>query len=67
MFGFRNFIGFGIARKIGNFSLEFTAGLIEEVTFNVTSSVAANAAASSKVVTSNLVGLIKGATPNLLL
>jgi hypothetical protein len=44
MFGFRNFTGFSFVGKIGEVGLEFTAGIIEEVTFNSTSSAAAHAA-----------------------
>ena len=44
MFGFRNFTGVSFIGKIGRFGLEFTAGLVEEVTLNITSSAAANAA-----------------------
>ena len=44
MFGFRNFTGYSFVAKIGKFEVEFTAGVLEEVTFNVTGSIAANAA-----------------------
>ena len=44
MFGFRNFTGFSFVGKIGKVGLEFTAGIIEEVTFNITGSVVAHAA-----------------------
>lgn len=43
MFGIRNFTGFGFVAKMGNGTIEFAAGIIEEVTFNITGSVAANA------------------------
>ena len=88
MFGFRNFTGFSLVKNIGKFGLEFTVGVIEEVTFNITASAAPNAgeipdnlnlnliskdkfitttsiAVSSKIVESNIFGLIAGATPNL--
>ena len=44
MFGFRNFTGFSFVGKIGKVGLEFTAGIVEEVTFNITGSAAAHAA-----------------------
>lgn len=44
MFGLRNFTGFTFVGKVGKFGLEFTAGMLEEVTFNVTGSAAAHAA-----------------------
>lgn len=44
MFGFRNFTGFSFVGKVGKFGLEFTAGIVEEVTFNITNSAAAHAA-----------------------
>ena len=44
MFGFINFTGFAFIGKVGKFSLKFTAGIVEEVTFNITASAAANAA-----------------------
>ena len=44
MFGFRNFTGFSFVGKIGKYGLEFTAGIVEEVTFNVSGSAAAHAA-----------------------
>ena len=44
MFGFRNFTGFSFVGKIGKLGLEFTAGIVEEVTFNITGSAAAHAA-----------------------
>lgn len=44
MFGFRNFTGFSFLGKVGKFGLEFTAGIVEEVTFNITGSAAAHAA-----------------------
>ena len=88
MFGFRNFTGFSFVGKIGKFGVEFAAGAVEEITLNITSSAAANAAeipdnlnlnliskdqiitttslaVSSKIVKSNIFGLIAGATPNL--
>jgi hypothetical protein len=88
MFGFRNFTGFGFVGKIGKFGVEFTAGVIEKITLNITASAASNAteipdnlnlnliskdqfitttsiAVSSKIVESNIFGLITGAKPNL--
>lgn len=44
MFGFRNFTGFSFVGRVGRVAFEFTAGVIEEVTFNITSSAVANAA-----------------------
>ena len=44
MFGFRNFTGVSFVGKVGKFAFEFSAGIIEEVTLNITSSAAANAA-----------------------
>jgi hypothetical protein len=44
MFGFKNFTGFAFVGKIGEFGLEFTAGIVEEVTLNITGSAAAHAA-----------------------
>ena len=44
MFGFQNFTGLSFVKKVGKFSLEFSAGIIEEITFNVTGSAAAHAA-----------------------
>ena len=44
MFGFRNFTGISFVGKLGKFGLEFTAGILEEVTFNITGSAAAHAA-----------------------
>ena len=44
MFGFRNFTGFSFVGKIGKVGLEFTAGIVEEVAFNITGSAAAHAA-----------------------
>jgi len=43
MFGFKNLTGFSFVGKIGKFGMEFTAGMIEEITFNITSAGAANA------------------------
>jgi hypothetical protein len=43
MFGFRNLTGLSFVGKMGNFGVEFVAGVIEEVTFNITTSTAANA------------------------
>ena len=84
MFGLRSFTGVSFVRKIGNFGVEFTAGLIEEVTLNITTPGAANAAeipfpakdqmmitvslgVGSKIVESNVLGLIAGTRPNLLI
>lgn len=44
MFGLRNFTGFAFMAKLGNGTIEFAAGIVEEVTFNITGSIAANAA-----------------------
>ena len=46
MFGITNktLSGFSFITKLGKFSFEFTAGIVEEVTFNVTGAAAANAA-----------------------
>ena len=44
MFGFRNFIGFSFVGNFGQFSLEFAARIVEEVTLNITNSAVANAA-----------------------
>lgn len=46
MFGFRNlnFTGLSFVGKVGKFGLEFSAGIVEEVTFNITSAGAAHAA-----------------------
>ena len=44
MFGFRNFTGFAFVGRIGKVGIEFTAGIIEEVTFNITGSAVAHAA-----------------------
>ena len=44
MFGFRNFTGFSFVGKVGKVGLEFTAGIVEEVTMNITGSAAAHAA-----------------------
>ena len=44
MFGFRNFTGFSFVGKVGTLGLEFTAGMVEEVTFNLTSAAGAHAA-----------------------
>ena len=44
MFGLRNFTGFAFMAKVRNGTIEFAAGIIEEVTFNITGSAAAHAA-----------------------
>lgn len=46
MFGITNrtFIGFSFITKISKTGLEFAAGIVEEVTFNVTGAAAAHAA-----------------------
>ena len=44
MFGFRNFTGFSFVGKVSRVAFEFSAGVIEEITFNITSSAVANAA-----------------------
>lgn len=44
MFGFTNFTGMSFIGKIGQFGLEFSVGIIEEVTLNITGSTVANAA-----------------------
>lgn len=43
MFGFRTFTRTTFISKIGNWSFEFTFGVIEEVTFNMTGVNTANA------------------------
>ena len=44
MFGFKNFTGFTFIGKVGKVGAEFTWGIVEEITFNITSAGAANAA-----------------------
>jgi hypothetical protein len=44
MFGYKNFTGFSFIGKIGKFSVEFSAGVVEEVVLNITTGVAVNAA-----------------------
>ena len=44
MFGFKNFTGFSFIGKVGKLDLEFTAGIVNEITFNITGSAAAHAA-----------------------
>lgn len=44
MFGFRNFTGFSFVGRVGKGVFEFSAGIVEEVTFNITGSAVANAA-----------------------
>ena len=44
MFGFRNFTRYSFVGRVGKVVVEFSAGIVEEVTFNITSSAAANAA-----------------------
>lgn len=44
MFGLRNFTGRAFILKLGNVTFEFAAGVIEEISFNITGSSAANAA-----------------------
>ena len=44
MFGLRNFTGFSFVGKVGRIGLEFTVGIFEEVTLNITGSAAAHAA-----------------------
>ena len=44
MFAFRNFTKHSFVTKIGKVGIEFTAGIVEEVTFNLTGAAAANAA-----------------------
>lgn len=44
MFGSRNFTGLSFVVKVGKVGLEFTAGVVEEVTFNITNAAAAHAA-----------------------
>lgn len=43
MFGFRNFTGLAFMGKIVNITFEFAAGIVEEVTLNVTAANTANA------------------------
>lgn len=88
MFTFKNFTGISFVGKVSNFVIEFTAGMVEEITFNITTLAPANSAEiftelnlksipknpiipitslaiSSKILESNIFGLIAGATPNL--
>lgn len=44
MFGFKNFTTIAFLRLIGNISIEFTTGMSEEVSMNITNSAAANKA-----------------------
>ena len=44
MFGLRNFTGVSFVKKIGKWAFEFSAGLVEEITWNVTRPVAVNVA-----------------------
>ena len=44
MFGFKNFTGLSFVGKVGKIGFEFSAGIIEEITFNITGSAAAHAA-----------------------
>ena len=44
MFGFRNFTGVSFVGRVGRIAVEFTAGVVEEVIFNITSSAVANSA-----------------------
>ena len=44
MFGSRNFTALSFVAKIKNFGIEFTIGIVEEVTFNITGSAVAHAA-----------------------
>ena len=44
MFGSRNFTSFSFIGKIGIRGFEFTVGIIEEVSFNITQAAAAHAA-----------------------
>ena len=94
MFAIKNFTGIAFFTRIGRHSVEFAAGMVEEITLNVTVAGAANAAelpenfnlnvlsklpkdqiitstsvaiSSTILQKSNLVGLIAGATPNLLI
>ena len=41
MFGFRNFTGFSFVGNIEKVGLEFTVGIVEEISFNVTAAHAA--------------------------
>lgn len=43
IFGFQNFTGFAFVGRIGNIASEFTFGVVEEITFNITGASAANA------------------------
>ena len=53
MFGIKNFTGVSFVGKIGKLSLEFTAGLVEELTFNIT---AVHAAEIPQDITQNISG-----------
>lgn len=44
MFAFRNFTGLSFVAKVGLFSVEFAAGVLDEVSFNRTNVAAVNAA-----------------------
>ena len=46
MFGFKNvnFTGLAFIAKIGKVGIEFSAGVVEEITFNVTNTASAHAA-----------------------
>ena len=44
MFGLRNFSGWTFIAKLGNYSIEFAAGVVEEITFNITAPTPVNAA-----------------------
>jgi len=57
MFGFKNFSGFAFITKVGNFTIEFAVGVVEEVTINITdltTSTIATTNSSSIPQTSNL-------------
>ena len=43
MFALRNFYGWSFISKVGNYSIEFAAGVVEEITFNITSPTSRNA------------------------
>lgn len=44
MFRARNVTKFSFVGKLGKIGFEFTAGIVEEITFNITGSAAAHAA-----------------------
>jgi hypothetical protein len=55
MFGFRHFTGFSFVAKVGTHAIEFTAGIVEEVTFNLTNSAVSHAAEIPQNINVNLI------------